>query len=152
MSFPVKLLVFILSILSLGALFGGAALIISPEGNLIQMPVSILDGSVFKNFLFPGFILFSVFGVLTLYIIFSLIKPRKNKIFELLNLYKNKYWGWTFSIYIGFMLIFWINIQIIIIKSVHFTHILYLIWGMLIILISLLSNTQKHFTKGEHYE
>jgi hypothetical protein len=42
-------LIFLLGFLSLGALGGGGSLIISPGGNLIGMPLSLLKKSPFHN-------------------------------------------------------------------------------------------------------
>ncbi len=49
--------------LGLGALFGGGALILAPDGHLLGMPVKLLAGSPFPSFLVPGIILFSLIGV-----------------------------------------------------------------------------------------
>jgi len=49
--------------LGLGALFGGGALILAPDGHLLGMPVKLLAGSPFPSFLVPGIILFSLLGV-----------------------------------------------------------------------------------------
>src|SRR5437588_4306568 len=49
--------------LGLGALFGGGALILAPDGHLLGMPVKLLAGSPFPSFLVPGIILFGLIGV-----------------------------------------------------------------------------------------
>jgi len=49
--------------LSLGALFGGAALILGPDGHLLGMPSTVLHGSLFNSFLIPGILLFVAIGL-----------------------------------------------------------------------------------------
>ena len=49
--------------LGLGALFGGGALILAPDGHLLGMPTKLLAGSPFTSFLVPGIILFTVVGL-----------------------------------------------------------------------------------------
>ena len=49
--------------LGLGALFGGGALILAPDGHLLGMPTKLLAGSPFTSFLVSGIILFTVVGV-----------------------------------------------------------------------------------------
>jgi hypothetical protein len=49
--------------LGVGALFGGAALILGPDGHLIGMPTKGLAGSPFDSFLIPGIVLFTVVGL-----------------------------------------------------------------------------------------
>jgi hypothetical protein len=48
---------------SLGALPVGVLMVLFPSGKQIQMPLEILDGSPFNNFLVPGIILFLINGV-----------------------------------------------------------------------------------------
>jgi hypothetical protein len=49
--------------LGLGALFGGGALILAPDGHLLGMPTTLLAGSPFTSFLVPGIILFTLVGL-----------------------------------------------------------------------------------------
>ena len=49
--------------LGLGALFGGSALVLAPDGHLLGMPTSLLGGSPFTSYLVPGIILFTVIGL-----------------------------------------------------------------------------------------
>ncbi|HET7421253.1 MAG TPA: hypothetical protein VFL27_12820 [Candidatus Dormibacteraeota bacterium] len=50
-------------LVGVGAMFGGGALVLGPDGHLLSMPTSILAGSPFHDYLIPGLILFSVIGV-----------------------------------------------------------------------------------------
>src|SRR5919108_1915729 len=50
-------------LLGVGALFGGGALLLAPDGHLLSMPTSVLANSPFTDFLVPGLILFTVNGV-----------------------------------------------------------------------------------------
>jgi hypothetical protein len=49
--------------LGVGALFGGGALILAPDGHLLGMPTTLLVGSPFSSFLVPGIILFTLVGL-----------------------------------------------------------------------------------------
>ena len=50
-------------LLSLGALGGGAALMLGPRGEILPLPLSALNGSPFDTYLVPGLILFGVIGI-----------------------------------------------------------------------------------------
>ena len=50
-------------LLGLGALFGGGALILAPDGHLLGMPNTLLAGSPFPSFLVPGIVLFTFVGL-----------------------------------------------------------------------------------------
>jgi hypothetical protein len=52
--------------LGLGALFGGGALILAPDGHLLGMPTTLLSGSPFPTFLVPGIVLFTAVGIVPL--------------------------------------------------------------------------------------
>jgi hypothetical protein len=49
--------------LAVGALGGGAALMVGPNGEIIPLPVSALAGSPFINYFVPGAVLFLVLGL-----------------------------------------------------------------------------------------
>lgn len=49
--------------LGLGALFGGGAFILGPDGHLLGMPTSLLAGSPFPSYLVPGIVLFTFVGI-----------------------------------------------------------------------------------------
>ena len=51
------------SFLAIGALGGGASLIVGPRGEIIPLPLSALQGSPFDTYLVPGFVLFGVLGL-----------------------------------------------------------------------------------------
>ena len=49
--------------LAIGALGGGAALLLGPRGEIIPLPLSALDGSPFADYSVPGAILFLAIGI-----------------------------------------------------------------------------------------
>ena len=137
--------IFLLFFLGLGALFGGAVLIISPSGKLFGMPLTMLDNSPFSNFLIPGVILFCVIGVVPVVLVFALRKRLENNLAELFNVYKDMYWAWSYSIYIAFALIFWIQFEMSYLQSVHWSHTLYMIWAIAIIFVALLPQVRSQY-------
>jgi hypothetical protein len=78
---PFYILIFLLAFLAFGALVGGGAMIISPSGELLRMPLSNLGNSPFRSFLIPGIILFMVLGLMPTIIIFALLKKPEKKWF-----------------------------------------------------------------------
>ena len=53
----------LLALLGLGTLGGGGVLVVSSSGKLMGMPLSMLAGSPFQDFLVPGLVLFTVLGL-----------------------------------------------------------------------------------------
>ncbi|NQU80831.1 MAG: hypothetical protein HQ543_04880 [Bacteroidetes bacterium] len=120
-------------------------LALDPSGELLQMPVTILENSPFNNFLIPGLILFTVFGVLPALIFYSLLKRPQWTWVNVLNVYSDMYWAWTFTLYIGFVLIIWISVQTLIINFVLFVHTGYVLLGLSIVCIALLPSVRQHY-------
>jgi magnesium-transporting ATPase (P-type) len=140
-------LLILLGFLALGAIGGGGLLMISPTGELIGIPLSELRNSPFDSFLIPGLILFSILGVIPLTLIFALLKKPESKLAERINLFKDMHWSWTFSIYIAFTLICWIQIQMAFLQSVHWLHTFYMFYAVAIIISALLPLVRSLYKK-----
>ncbi|WP_440111549.1 hypothetical protein [Paenibacillus sp. QZ-Y1] len=133
--------------LGIGAILGGIMLIIDPSGNMLKMPDSLLEHSPFANFLIPGIILLLVLGVLPVLIGVALLRRWQCALTEKLNLYPDRYWAWTFSLYTGYALLIWIMVQVYWIQDVSIIHLLYFAWGMGIQVVTLLPEVQRRYTK-----
>ena len=143
-----NILLILLSFLGLGAIFGGGVFIISPSGKLLGMPLSFLDHSPFEDFLIPGIILFFVLGIAPVAVASALIKKPDYKFAELFNFYKDMYWGWTFSIYIAFALIIWIQTQMMFLKAVDWLHTFYMFFAITIIFVALLPAVRNLYKRN----
>ena len=140
-------LLFLLAFLGLGAISGGAVLIISPGGEMIGMPLSMLQKSPFKNFLLPGIILFTVIGLFPLMIIAALIKKPVSGLAERFNFYSDMHWAWTYTIYVAFALIFWIQLEMIFLSAVSWLHTFYMFLAASIIFVALLPPVRNLYKK-----
>jgi hypothetical protein len=140
---------FLLTFLGISAIGGGGTLIISPSGKLLGgLPLSLLENSPFKDFLFPGIILFLVLGISPCLLIYALIKRPENKFAESLNFFKDMYWAWSFSIYVAFALIIWIQVETIFIQGVGWLQTFYMLFAIPMILVALLPQVRS-FYKNE---
>ena len=110
---------FLLGFLGLGAIGGGLTVIISPSGALVGMPLSMLDESPFTSFLLPGVFLFLVLGLVPFLLIFALLRIPECKFADRFNFFKDMHWAWAYSVYIGFILIIWIQLQMSLIFRVN---------------------------------
>ncbi len=140
--------IFLLSFLGLSAFGGGLTLIISPSGKLLGgLPLSLLENSPFDNFLIPGIILFIILGVFPLFIVFALIKKPVSTFAERFNLFSDMHWAWTFSIYIAFALIIWIQVETIYIQGVGWLQTFYMLYAIPMIIIALLPQTRNIYKR-----
>ena len=139
---------YLLAFLGVTAIGGGGILIISPSGKLLGgLPLSILVKSPFKDFFYPGIILFLILGVLPCLVIYSLIQKPESKFAESLNFFKDMYWAWSFSIYIAFALIIWIQVETIFIQGVGWLQTFYMLFAILIIFVALLPQVRIFYKK-----
>ncbi len=58
-----KVAVVLLAVLGLGALGGGVALVLQPDGSVMHFSPSLLAGSPFTDYFVPGLILGGLFGI-----------------------------------------------------------------------------------------
>ena len=114
------LTIFILFFCAVSALFGGGAFIIKPSGELLQIPASYLEHSPFNDFLVPGIVLFSFVGISS--IVVAIIVMTKRRFYPLALVYQ------------GCVLIIWIVVQLIMIRSFSFLQLVYFVTGMFLIL------------------
>lgn len=142
----VYLLIALLLLLAVGALYGGAALIVDPAGDLLGMPVALLAGSPFRDYLLPGIILFGLLGVFPVAVA--------------LGLWLRPGWGWMrrFGIHaawlaalgVGGALIVWILVQMTILS--FFLQPVLLVQGIAIIGVSLLPGVRHYCVESRAAE
>ncbi|MEF2967577.1 hypothetical protein V3851_17250 [Paenibacillus sp. M1] len=146
--FTVKLLAVLHGFLGIGAVFGGGALVIDPSGQMLGMPTDIMQLPVFPDYLIPGIILLLVLGLAPLGIMISLLLRREWRLGEKLNLFRPMHWSWSFSLYVAFALIIWIMVQLYIIKTTEWIHLVYVALGLAIQVVTLLPSVRNHFEIG----
>jgi hypothetical protein len=118
-----KVLLFILvCFIALTSTLSGLLMVIRPDGGILNLPVSLLGGTPFKDFLIPGILLTLLVGGVNLLAIFHNLKRHKNR------------YDWALAG--GVMICGWIIAQMILIRAFHWLHIIYLVIGILIILIA----------------
>lgn len=103
-------------IVGIGAIAGGLAAIINPIDPL-GVPLSLLDGSPFHSYLPIGIFLFGVIGI--------------GNIIGSILLFLFPTFANIASFMLGLLLMLWIIIQCIIIKTVNFLHVIFFLIGFI---------------------
>ena len=130
--------------LSLNALGGGGALILSPDGSLLGLPPGAFENDLFSTFLIPGIILFVVNGVFPLFILVGLIWKPDWTWANVFNIYSNRHWAWTYSIYSGIISIIWITVQLFYVEASFLQPLI--IWvGLLILILTLTPSVMRYY-------
>src|ERR1700736_3990839 len=102
--------------LGLGALFGGGAFILAPDGHLLGMPTKLLAGSPFPSYLVPGIVLLTVVGVAPL--IAALMTVRRHAFAPVA------------AVAVGLTLIGWVSVEMVVLAGLgSLAWALYLVLG-----------------------
>jgi hypothetical protein len=132
--------------LAIGALSGGGAFILAPDGHLIQMPFSHLQKSPFPNFLIPGILLFVFLGIYPLLIAYSLWKQPGWHWLNFINPFKHIHWSWAGSLAAGVIVLVWITVEIFWVPF-GFAHIFFLVYGVVLTGVTLLPNVRINYSR-----
>jgi hypothetical protein len=109
------ILLVVLGYEGLGSLAGGVLLVASPDGRTMDMPVGLMHGT-FRNFLIPGIILFGL-GLLSVAAFIAVLRRQRT--------------AWLQAgLALGGLAI-WFLVEIIIIRELHWLHVM---WGFPVIL------------------
>ena len=142
----VWLLIVLQFLLGFGAFISGGLLVAAPDGALMQMPLKMLQFSPFSNFLVPGIILALLLGLYPLAVAWSLWQKPAWHWPDGINPFKQMYWGWAASLSSGGILLVWITVQVLMLRSLAFLHVLYFVWGWALILLTLTPGVCQHYT------
>lgn len=139
------ILVVLHAFLALGALGGGLMMIISPGGSALGLAPELLEGSPFDSYLIPGIVLFTALGVLPCFVVYGLIARPAWEVAEVFNIYRDQHWAWTFSLYVGFILVLWIVGQVAMIKELFVLQLVFILLGVVIQAVTFLPATQRKY-------
>lgn len=142
----VWLIFILLVLLGFGAVAGGGVLMLAPDGSLMGMPVSQLNNSPFTNYYIPGLVLFLCNGIYPFFVTCCIMKRPNWQIPVRLNPFKSMHWTWSAILLSGAIVSGWIVMQVIWLGYSSFLQPLYFFYGIIIILLSLLSPVRKYFS------
>lgn len=141
----VYLICLLLLLTSLNALVAGAGLVIFSDGKWIGLPLSWLNGTPFASFRIPGLLLFTFIGLGCLLTAIGLFFRPAWHWPNRFNMYKEKFWAWTSSVYCGIMLCVWIVVQQLLTDYFILQPIIASV-GILILVLTLLPRVQSFYS------
>lgn len=139
------LLIILVCFQMISAIPAGLVMIFDPTGATLGVPLTMLEPSPFSNFLIPGLFLFFILGIFPVLIFYGLLKKPDFTLVDRLNLYQDQHWSWTFSYYLGLLLVLWINMQLYFIKDWGILHFVYSMLGVLIIVVTHLPSVKRYY-------
>ncbi len=118
-----KTILFILvSFIAFTSTISGLLMISYPNGEIMDLSLSLLDKTPFKNFLVPGILLTVLVGAVNMLAVFYNMQRHASR--------------YNWAIAGAVMISGWIIVQMILIEAAHWLHFLYLGIGILIILLA----------------
>lgn len=132
---------------AVSAFYGMYLLLSDPTGSGMKME-NQAGKSPTGDFLVPGLILGILLGLVPLLSAWGLMTRREVKVFNALNVYgKKHFWGWTWAIYTGIMLVIWITMQVQFLGGGFFIQTFYSLLGVAILITALLPSVKNWYTK-----
>ena len=127
----IKIIVILLLLFNgIGAFYGGLSLITDPTGGKLQLPLSYLEHTPFRNYLVPGIVLLCVNGVFSFFTLSTIILKNKS--------------AFLYVIAQGLLLSGWIIVQIILLQMFYAPlHGTFLAIGILLTICGLVIKTNK---------
>ena len=129
--------IWMLFFLSVSAFFGGILFLIAPDGSLLHISTQLLNGSIFKDYFYPGLILLTANGIIP--ILIAVIVIKQNIYYPMLCIAQ------------GVILVIWITVEALIIKQVQFLQLIYNFIGIYFIVagITLYDKTKDSYAGKE---
>jgi hypothetical protein len=143
--FELYFLYILILFLGISGLFGGAMLTLKPDGALLKMDPDWINDTPFNNYLIPGLILFLLIGAFPLFTLSGLLLKPDLKPANIFNIYSDKYWAWTYSLFTGIMSIIWITIQQML-TSYFWIQSFILCIGLLILIFTMMPRIIKYYS------
>lgn len=115
--------------IGIGGMAGGLGAITNPNAPM-GMTLDALKYSPFSNYLIPGILLFGVIGL-------------GNVLCAVSMLLKSKFQGYTSSVF-SWALVIWIVVQVIMLRIIHYLHVIFFILGLVQAVLSAIMLLNEH--------
>jgi hypothetical protein len=147
--FSFWLLVMLLAFLGLGAIGGGVFLVLDPSGASMQWSLEALAGSPFQNYLIPGLLLFTVFGLGSLAVLIALMLRSKWSFATSLTQFTGRHWTWSAAFAIGLGQVIWIIAQVLMVSISSWLQPVCAGIGVLIVLLTLEPGLRRYLAVND---
>lgn len=108
--------------IALSSIISGLMMMSNPNGEIFNLPLSLLNGTPFNDYLLPGILLTLIVGIVNLHAVFYNVQ--------------NHPYRYDWAMAGGFIITVWIMVQVILTGMIHWLHFIYFLVGVLIILIA----------------
>ena len=142
------LLITMLFVLGGAAVPSGFSMIADPSGSGLGFPEGALAGAPFANYFIPGILLTVFVGFLPLIACWAVWKKPSSAFLDRLNPFPSFHWAWTLALMSGLGLIIWILVQMIMMPF-FFLQLVFLVWGIFLVLLCFTPVIRSCFYRGK---
>jgi hypothetical protein len=142
------LLMFLLLFQGISATPSGLMLVLDPTGGRMQMPLAMLQGAPFPNYLIPGLILCIVLGLGAFLVLACLLALPDWGWAQRVNPFKGQHWTWSASAAFGLALMIWITVQVLMVGLGAWLQPFYFGIGLAILLLTVLSPVRGYLRRS----
>lgn len=121
----------LLILLSMGGISGGLSLMADPSGDLMGLPLVLLESVNLQTYLLPSMFLFVVMGILPLVATVGLLRAQKS--------------AWIVTVGLSILLILWICFQIILWGAPIPIQIIYLVIGVVLLGLCFIPSIREYY-------
>jgi hypothetical protein len=137
-----------LAFLGMSAAFGGIILVLNPMGTWLQIPLSILQFSPFRDFLIPGLLLGIVFGLGSFATLLALWFRPAWPFGTALTRFTGAHWSWSAAVAMGVGQVIWIVTEVLMVRGADWLQVIYGGLGLLIILLTFQPGLRRYLALG----
>jgi len=137
-----------LAFLGVSAAFGGIVLVLNPTGTWLQIPLSILQFSPFRDFLIPGLLLGIVFGLGSFATLLALWFRPSWPFGTALTRFTGAHWSWSAAVAVGLGQVIWIVTEMLLVRGADWLQFVYGGLGLLIVLLALQPGLRRYLALG----
>lgn len=145
--FVAWILIVLLFFLGIGGMISGAMLFAAPDGSLLGMSATLLQGSPFPDFLIPGIILFLFVGVFQTFTAWGLLTRTRWNGPNVINPFKHFHWAWTASWAAGVIMLIWIIVETFLLGYVSVLQPIITVWGIVLVVLALLPPMRRYYRR-----
>lgn len=147
----VPLLILSVCLIFLGGngFIGGYYMLSEPNGAPMDIPISLLDATVFRSWVVPGLFLVFLWGFGSLIVLIGLWLRPHLSVFDRFTHLTRHHWGWGASVLLGLALLFWLAVQFFTFFDV--APIQYILGGLALILVMmpLLPGMRRYYAQRD---
>lgn len=125
-------------------IYGGTDLLLNSEDK-ISNSAEVLARTPFHSFFIPGLILAILLGIIPMILIVPLITKHSWKFASSFNIFKNRHWAWTFSLFCGLAVIIWSDVQFYMIGYSHKIQIVFAMLGLLMVIFAVWPSVMNYY-------